>query len=229
MSRKCPKCGLVNFAQFADCVRCSTDLAERVNIQPTSGFLKSAMVRRIGVFLFAAMFTVTGFYISLIVSARPISREQNETLQKSILVLEHKGFEKEASLLRHLTVFRSTDNWLNSLIEKENAYAATNFPFEIITLYRDFFEYPADDVERAAILLHESKHLQGYGEKEAYEFVWKNRGRLGWIFANYHSSAVWQNVRKQTREYSPNLFVCDFNNFNDCTEPRTFGIPAKSD
>src|SRR3982751_4027838 len=180
MSKKCPHCGLVNFAGSAECVRCDAALAERVNIQSTGGFLKSSIVRRIGVFLFAAMFTVSGFYISLIVSAKPISRDQTETVEQSILVLEQKGFEKEASLLKHFTVYRSNDNWLNSLIDKENAYAATNFPFEIVTLYRDFFDFPADDIERAAILLHESKHLQGYGEKEAYEFVWKSRAQLGW-------------------------------------------------
>jgi hypothetical protein len=227
MSYKCPSCGLVNFATAAECARCSTLLGETVNIQPKGGFLNSRVVRRIGIFLFAALFGLSGFYISLVVSAKPITIEHYESVQRAIIILDDKGFKREASLLRNVTVFRSTDNWLNSSIEKENAYAATNFPFEIMTLYPDFFQYPVDDVERAAILLHEAKHLQGYGEKDAYEFVWKNRGQLGWTFAVYRTSAIWQNVRKQTSEYSPNLFVCQFNDFNDCTETRSFTIPGR--
>ncbi len=100
---------------------------------------------------------------------------------------------------------------------KENAFAATNFPFEIVTLYPDFFTYPADDIERAAILLHEAKHLQGKDEPEAYEYVLKNRGRLGWTGKVYGRPEVWLNVRRQTREYRPNLFICEFNDFGDCT------------
>ena len=87
-----------------------------------------------------------------------------------------------------------------------------------MTLYEDFFTYPVDEVERAAILLHEAKHLQGQDEKEAYEFMWKNRKKLGWISEKYQRSIIWQGVRKQTREYAPNLFVCDVNPFGDCTE-----------
>ncbi|MGH9819264.1 MAG: hypothetical protein ACRD43_03765, partial [Pyrinomonadaceae bacterium] len=118
----------------------------------------------------------------------------------------------------HLTAFHATDNWLNASVQKENAYAATNFPFEIITLYPDFFTLSIDYTERAAILLHEAKHLQGKDEKGAYEFVWKNRERLGWTSDRYHSSEIWQNVRKQTKDYSPFLFTCDFKEFGDCTE-----------
>jgi len=67
-------------------------------------------------------------------------------VQRAITVLVQKGFDRESDLLRKFTVFRSSDNWLNSSIEKENAYAATNYPFEIMTLYPDFFQFPLDDV-----------------------------------------------------------------------------------
>src|SRR3982751_6656680 len=123
MSYKCPSCGLVNFATAADCSRCKTSLDETVNIPSTGTFHKSLIIKRIGIFLFAATFTLSGFYISLIVSAKPISREQNETVQQATSVLVQKGFEREATLLTGVTVFRSTDNWLNSSVEKENAYA----------------------------------------------------------------------------------------------------------
>ena len=124
-------------------------------------------------------------------------------------------------MLETFTVFRRTDNWLNASVEKENAFAATNFPFEIVTLYSDFFTYPADDIERAAILLHETRHLRGEGEKQAYEFVWKHRKQLGWTRDKYANSQVWENVRRQTRDVVPGLFVCEINQFSDCTEEPT--------
>ena len=107
---------------------------------------------------------------------------------------------------------------MNASVAKENAYAATNFPFEIITLYPDFFTYPADDTERAAILLHEARHLRGKDEADAYRFVWEHRKQLGWIEKQYSGSAVWRNVRQQTHETVPDLFVCDKNINGDCDE-----------
>jgi hypothetical protein len=87
-----------------------------------------------------------------------------------------------------------------------------------MTIYPDFFTYPVDETERAAILLHEAQHLKGADEKEAYEFVWKNRKRLGWTKEIYGNSVIWLNVRKQTREVAPELFVCPANEYADCTE-----------
>jgi hypothetical protein len=158
------------------------------------------------------------FYISLLASSGGLTIEQKHTVRRAIALLKDKGFDDEVFLLEHLTAFRADDNWLNSSVAKESAYAATNFPFEIMTLYPDFFTYPADDVERAAILLHEACHLQGKDEKDAYEFVWKNRKQLGWTKEQYSESVVWKNVQQQTRDHVPGLFVCETNHFNDCTE-----------
>ena len=121
-------------------------------------------------------------------------------------------------MLEKFTVYRSSDSWFNKMIPKENAFAATNFPFEIMTLYADFFTYPVDEIERAAILLHEARHLQGKDEKDAYEFVWKSRAKLGWTKDKYLHAPVWENVRRQTREYAPSLFICEGSEFKDCTE-----------
>jgi hypothetical protein len=162
--------------------------------------------------------TVGGFYASLVLSADPLDRGQRRTVEAAIEHLEQSGFTSEAFLLRHVTVFRSNDNWLNASVEKENAYAATNFPFEIITLYPDFFRFPVDDTERAAILLHEVQHLQGRDEKESYEFVWRNKTRLGWSSDPYSKSVIWRETQKLTKEYTPELFVCDVNEQGDCTE-----------
>jgi len=159
-----------------------------------------------------------GFYLSLLFTSKSLNYDEKSKVRSATRVLDEKGFSSEVFLLKYLTSFRGNDNWLNASTKEENAYAATNFPFEIMTVYHDFFEFPADDTERAAILLHEAQHLKGADEKEAYEFVWKNRKKLGWTKDKYADSVVWRNVRKQTKEFAPHLFVCDVNEYGDCTE-----------
>jgi len=166
--------------------------------------------------LVAVLIGLFGFYMTLLVSAKRLDYEEKKAVERAILILEDKGFSEEVFLLRYLTAYRATDNWLNASTREENAYAATNFPFEIMTIYPDFFQYPKDDLERAAILLHEARHLKGADEKEAYEYVWKNRERLGWTRENYAGSVVWRNVRRQTQEIVPELFTCGKNEFSDC-------------
>ncbi len=218
MNKQCPQCGLNNPYVSKACIRCGRTLIEVENISSNQGLLKSGIVKRAGVCLLVLVAVILGFYTSLIFSADKLRPEEQAQVDESIRVLEEKGFHDEAYLLKHLAVFRGNDNWLNASVAKENAYAATNFPFEIVTLYPDFFTYPFDSTERAAILLHEAKHLEGKGEKDAYEYVWKNRKRLGWTHDAYHTSAIWTETRKLTRELASNLFVCEFNNYGDCTE-----------
>jgi hypothetical protein len=161
---------------------------------------------------------IVGFYLTLIGSAKSLSVDQKSTVRSAIKVLKDAGFSTETTLLENITAFRGNDNWLNASVPKENAYAATNFPFEIMTLYPDFFTYPADDVERAAILLHEARHLRGEDEHDAYAFVWKNRKRFGWTRDKYFLSPVWANIRRQTLDNVPELFTCEANELADCTE-----------
>jgi hypothetical protein len=221
MKKKCPNCHLVNYATAENCLRCRHNLHE-VSSFETPGQRKRSLVRtilkRAAVCLFATVFTIFGFYLSLIGSAKRLEYDQRKAVENSILILEDKGFAREVFLLRYVTAYRGTDNWLNASTREENAYAATNFPFEIMTIYPDFYLYPKNDAERAAILLHEAQHLKGADEKEAYVFVWKNRKQLGWTKENFGGSIVWRNVRKQTREIAPELFVCEANEFADCTE-----------
>jgi len=218
MNKKCLQCGLTNYITAQDCIRCGSGLGERENISPKRSFLKSSLAKRSAVCVVVLIAAILGFYGSLVFSSDSLTREEHQKVQAAIEHLKQRGFADEVFVLKYLTVFRANDNWLNASVEKENAYAATNFPFEIITVYPDFFTYTTDDVERAAILLHEAKHLQGKDEREAYEFVWKNRKRLGWTHEAYRSSVIWRETRKLTKEYSPNLFVCDFNDYGDCTE-----------
>lgn len=216
---KCSNCGLVNFAKNIECSRCSAELGGQMPSQePKSSFRRKILTR--GLTLIAVcLFVLAGFYLSLIGSARSLAYQDKLVVNEAINVLKQKGFTGEAFLLENITAFRREDNWLNASVEKENAYAATNFPFEIITIYPDFFVLPADSTERAAILLHEALHLKGKDEHDAYQFVWKNRERLGWTSEKYRGSPLWSNIRLQTKDHVPTLFVCEGREQNDCTEP----------
>lgn len=218
MNKKCPKCKLINFPSADACARCKFNFIEISNLRAENSLFGSKLFKRAAVCAAVIIFALTAFYLSLVFSAKPLSTEERQTVERAIDVLEAKGFMSEARLLNYFTVFRSNDNWLNASVQKENAYAAANFPFEIMTLYPDFFSQTIDDTERAAVLLHEARHLKGEDEKEAYEFVWRNRKKLGWTKENYRRSNVWQTVRTQTRENAPNLFVCEMNELKDCTE-----------
>jgi len=221
MKKRCPNCHLVNYPNSAECARCRFDLIEVSSVQ-ASGANKSAVKFKIlrsaiicAVVYFAALF---GFYLSMIFTSASLNYEEKKQIQNAVRILDEKGFDGEVLLLNHLTNFRGNDNWLNASTRFENAYAATNFPFEIMTVYPEFFLYPADDTERAAILLHEAQHLKGADEKEAYEYVWRNRKKLGWTRETHGNSVVWRSIRRQTQEFAPNLFVCDWNEGDDCTE-----------
>jgi len=209
------QCGLVNFAGVDKCGRCGAMLTAQPAGKPRK---KGGLLVRVLVCICVCFVAVLSFYLSLLFSAGPLDIEQKAAVRRGTAVVAEKGFTREAFLLRNVTVFRANDNWLNASVAKENAYAATNFPFEIMTLYPDFFAYPKDDVERAAILLHEAKHLEGKNEHDAYEFVWKNKARLGWTRDKYGALPIWQNVRRQTRDIVPELFTCPERELGDCVE-----------
>jgi hypothetical protein len=158
-------------------------------------------------------------YISLITTSDPILPNQEGEVMKAIGVLERRGFSKEAFVLRRLVRFRATDSWWNRYIGHQSAYAATNFPFQVVTLYPQFFSDPIDDVERASILLHESYHLFGHGEPKAFEGAWRDRIRLGWADDQYDFTPVGMSVRESTRRFAPHLFVCGEDGNSDCTDP----------
>ena len=218
MKKRCPNCRLVNFPHSPECARCRARLVEVSANAEVSASLKSKIFRRAFVCVAVCVFSLLGFYLSMVFTASPLSREEKAVIERSVKILDEKGFADEVFLLRHLTVFRGNDNWLNASTRLENAFAATNFPFGIMTVYPEFFSATTDDIERASILLHEAQHLKGADEREAYEFVWRNRKTLGWTQDVYRASVVWRNVRKQTREFAPNLFVCNWTEYNDCTE-----------
>lgn len=225
MNKKCFNCSVVNFTSAEICVRCHTaldsvepEINRKISSRKPQKTLGAKIFQRAVVCLAVCLLVIIGFYLSLLATSNSLAYEERQTVKKAIEILDQKGFTNETFLLRNLTIFRADDNWLNASTRDENAYAATNFPFEIITIYPDFFSLPQDDTERAMILLHEARHLQGADEKEAYEFVWRNRQKLGWTRENYAGSKVYINVEKQTREFAPELFRCDWNAGDDCTE-----------
>ncbi|MEQ1606939.1 MAG: hypothetical protein ABL999_18905 [Pyrinomonadaceae bacterium] len=218
MNKKCPNCRLVNYADASECVRCEAVFDENTTTIAAGVGRKPSILTRVVVCIAVCFVLLIGFYLSLIGSSKSLTFDQKSKVRDSIAIVRSRGFETEAMMLEKFAVYRASDSWFNSMVPKENAFAATNFPFEIMTLYPDFFTYPVDETERAAILLHEARHLQGKDEKDAYEFVWKNRVKLGWTKDKYFNSPVWDNVRNQTREYAPSLFICKGSDFSDCTE-----------
>lgn len=220
MKKICPSCQLTNFPNAKQCKRCNFNLVtvSTENSVTKKPFYKSKILKRILICASVVVFTIFGFYLSLIGSSKHLTYQEKQTVNQAISILNEKGFSKEVFLLDYLTAFRADDNWLNASVPKENAYAATNYPFEIMTIYPDFFTYTVDDTERAAILLHEAQHLKGADEREAYKFVWENRKQLGWTKNKYENSVIWKNVRLQTKEYAPELFTCEGKVYNDCTE-----------
>jgi hypothetical protein len=156
------------------------------------------------------------WYVSLLLSSNGLQPDQHAKVDNAIAIIEQQGFGREAFVLKRLAAFRSTDNWLNAYFGHRDAYAATNFPFEIVTVYQDFFDLPIDDRERAAVLLHEARHLLGDDEDAALIFTWHNKKQLGWTAAKYRNSRVWDATERWTRDRFPYLFQCGSDNQSDC-------------
>ena len=183
-----------------------------------TSYKKRSRLSLIATSLLAALIAFGVFYSSLIATSEPITAEQYSKVNDAIAILEAKGFEREAYLLRNTAQYRRSDNWFNSATLHADSYAATNFPFQIVTLYPDFYSQTADDVERAMVLLHEAKHLESKDENVAYAFVWQNRERLGWTQLSHGTTPTYVTISDQTREFAPELFTCPDRLWNDCTE-----------
>lgn len=222
-SNKCPACGLVNFAENDACRRCGTPLGagaafehDGLDVAPRRGF-----GRRL---LWIAGATVSLLFVglfSLVVSSDRLGYDDRQTIARAINLLDRAGFTKEVFVLQHVATYRGTDNWWNRYVGHQNAYAATNFPFEVLTVYPPFFKVAIDDTERAAILLHESYHLFGSGEESALRGAWMDKQRIGWTEARYGQTRVWKNTREWTGLTIPSLFQCGTNGRGDCAPGST--------
>ena len=220
---RCSRCGLVNFASSEYCRRCGGGL-EAGDSAGNAAAGGDAGARTLGQWLrwiAGVVLTIAiGAYASLLVSSDGLTHEQQAVVGDGLAVIEEAGFTQEAFALRRLASYRSSDNWWNRYVGHHPAYAATNFPFAVVTLYPAFFRFPVDDVERAAILLHEARHVFGANEQDVLRLVWIEKGRLGWTAARYGHTRVWKNTREWTAEGAPQLFECGLDHQSDCLERR---------
>ncbi|MDX6405194.1 MAG: hypothetical protein QOH70_2649 [Blastocatellia bacterium] len=222
--QKCATCGLVNAGSDLSCRRCGSPLTdvEPTELQPGAeiaaghGTKKRGLLKRLTWIAGATLLALTVFYLSLLISSDGLQPDQREAVRKAIAVLEQRGFNREVFILKHLTAFRSTDNWWNRYVGHRDAYAATNFPFEMVTLYPEFFSVPTDDNERAAVLLHESFHLMGSGEEAALGSTWRNKRRLGWTAERYKQTRLWNATEQLTKAQFPYMFQCGPDGQSDC-------------
>jgi hypothetical protein len=177
---------------------------------------KRGFLRRVIWICGATFVALIVWYASLLLTSDGLQADQKEKVQSAIAILQQRGFSREAFVLGSLTTFRSSDNWLNAYVGHRDAYAATNFPFEVVTLYPDFFSLPIDDRERAAVLLHEARHLLGEGEDAALQSTWKRKAQLGWTADKYRQTRVWDATEHLTRDQFPYIFQCGANGQSDC-------------
>ena len=225
---KCPQCGLVNSAADLSCRRCSALLTEEeggTNVEEPSlvdGTEEATQKRRPAVritwILGTTLVLVFAAYLSLLLTSSDLEFDRRQAVRNAIAILEQRGFARQAFVLNNLVKYRGNDNWWNRYLGHHNAYAATNFPFEIVTLYPEFFDVAVDDTERAAILLHESYHLFGSGEEKALEGVWRQKQRIGWTADKYSRTKLWNNTREETAAALPRLFSCGTDGHSDCVE-----------
>lgn len=224
--RKCLQCGLVNLAADETCRRCGASLTleqseatgeESTAAEPDEEKVpKRSVVRRLSWILGTTLILVFAAYMSLLLTSEELQFDQRQTVKNAIAILRQKGFDRQAFVLDNLVKYRSTDNWWNRYVGHHDAYAATNFPFEVVTLYPEFFTTAVDDTERAAILLHESYHLFGSGEEASLAGVWREKQQLGWTEDKYGYTKVWNNTRELTTAEVPKLFTCGVDGHSDC-------------
>lgn len=157
-------------------------------------------------------------FLSLLITSDGLSDEQSRLVDEAIAVVDKGGFDRDAAVLRRVVFYRSSDNWWNEHVGHQSAYAATNFPFALVTLYPAFFRVPVDATERASILLHEAQHVFGVDEPTALQRVWVAKRRLGWTAERYSRTRVWRNTREWTKDAASVLFQCGADQRSDCVE-----------
>ena len=218
MRNKCGNCGLVNTQTDESCRRCGASLSEGVRGTDLGEDKprKRSIGRRVAWVMGTTILVLFICYLSLLLTSHDLGYDKRKTVERAIAVLAESGFDRQVFVLNHLVKYRATDNWWNRYVGHHDAYAATNFPFEVVTLYPEFFEIAIDDTERAAILLHEGYHLFGSQEEAALEHTWREKHRIGWTENRYGQTKVWANTKALTAAQVPNLFQCGNDGKSDC-------------
>src|SRR6266550_9498104 len=127
--------------------RCGAALADDESAEPIQANAevgtpekKRGFFRRVTWVLGATSIILVIWYASLLMSSDGLQAGERQKVEAAIALLQQYEFSRETLVLKHLTMFRRTDNWWNKYIGHRDAYAATNFPFEIVTLYPEFFD-----------------------------------------------------------------------------------------
>lgn len=214
---KCNRCGLVNAAADETCRRCGELLTDQPLLEEDAP-KRRGLVKRVVWIISTTVVLLFIAYMSMLITSEDLRYDRREVVERAVAVLEAKGFDKQSFVLKRLTRYRATDSWWNNYLGHRDAYAATNFPFEIVTLYGEFFDKTVDDTERAVILLHEAEHLLGAGEERALEVTWRSKAQLGWNESTYGKTKVWNNTKELTQRLVPSLFVCGPEGKADCAE-----------
>ena len=95
MNKKCPNCKLVNFADSVECVRCRSELVEVQTLTKQDASLVSKILKRGTILVLVCLFSILGFYLSMIFTSKPLSVEEKQIVNKAIAILDEKGFSKE--------------------------------------------------------------------------------------------------------------------------------------
>ena len=223
MSVKCTQCSLVNFAVDESCRRCGAALtlpaaAPGVAIEEAAEPGPRSLGRWLLWIAGVTWLIVFVWSRSLIFTSEPLEQTRRWQVNDAIALLDQAGFSREVFVLKNLTNYRATDSWWNEYQGHESAYASTNFPLEIVTLYPAFFADTIDDTERAAILLHEGQHLLGFDETDALDRTWREKARIGWTRDKYGDTKVFK-VTEGISFTATTLFQCKDNHHWDCVPP----------
>ncbi len=96
--KRCPKCQMVNFSHSKECVRCRGCLIE-VSTLPDGGAKrfhpKSKILRRAVVCITVCLFTLLGFYLSLLFTSKSLGYDEKKVVANAVKLLDEKGFSKE--------------------------------------------------------------------------------------------------------------------------------------
>src|SRR5256714_10943138 len=132
--RKCERCGLVNTSADESCRRCGTALADDESAEPVQAKAevsttakKRGFLKRVTWVLGATSIILVIGYASLLISSDGLQADERQKVEAAVALLQEHGLNREAFVLKHLTMFRRTDNWWNRYIGHRDAYAATNF------------------------------------------------------------------------------------------------------
>src|SRR5687767_897300 len=112
---KCSRCGLVNSTADPICRRCGAALTDSAAPESNDQEAKPkrGVLRRLIWILSTTLIVLVAWYLSLLASSEHLGFDRRKIVEDAVLVLQQKGFGKEAFVLGNLVTYRATDNWWN--------------------------------------------------------------------------------------------------------------------